>query len=188
MFEQEIEFTQEIEEAIEFYRELVEDATTGIAGQEIRVEVMESDEALISALKYITVDQLWGEQINQYGEKAPEYKPDTIRKKAKLGHPSDKLVHYTQRWSGRFYNEGIYIEVDAARDRYTFENTFALSYFQYIPDDYLGMTQDNFDSYEAEMSYEVEQAQKRYIKRRVQESPYAEILQGLMFIGYDFGY
>lgn len=188
MFEQEIEFTQEIEDAIDFYRELVEEATNGPAGQEIRTEVMESDAALILALQYITVNQLWENQINMYGQKAPTYKPDTIRKKAKLGHPADKLVNYTQRWTGRFYNEGIYIEVDAARDQYTFENTFALSYFEYIPDEYIGMTEENFESYSAQMSYEVERAQKRYINRKVQESPYSEILQGLMFIGYDFGY
>lgn len=188
MFEPEIEFTQEIEEAIDFYRELVEDATMGQAGQDIRVEVMESDEALILALRYITVEQLWGAQIDMYGQKTPSYKPDTIRKKAKLGHPADKLVNYTQRWTGRFYNQGIYIEVDAARDQYTFENTNALSYFQYIPDDYLGMTDENFESYSALMSSEVEKAQKRYINQKVQESVYSDILQGLMFIGYDFGF
>lgn len=187
MFEPEIEFTQEMEEAIDFYREVVEEATTGPMGMQIRAEVMESDEALILALRYITAEQLWGEQINMYGQKAPAYKPSTIRKKAKLGHPADKLVNYTQRWTDRFYNQGIYIEVDASRDQYTFENTFALPYFQYIPDEYIGMTEENFESYSSLMSYEVEEAQKRYINQAIRESQYADIIQGLMFLGYDFG-
>lgn len=187
MFEQEIELTQEIEEAIDFYRELVEDATTGAAGQEIRTEVMESDTALILALKYIVVDQLWENQVDMYGRKLPQYRPSTIQKKARLGHPADKLVNYTERWTGRFYNEGIRVVVDAARDQYSFENTLALDYFGYIPDEYIGMTEENFDSYSSLMSLEVEKEQRRYINRRVQESQYSDILQGLMFIGYDFG-
>lgn len=188
MFEAEIEMTQEMEDAIAFYRELVEDATYGDAATEIRVEVMESDTALLLALRYILNDQLWENQIDMYGRKLPRYKPDTIRKKAKLGHPADKLVNYTERWTGAFYQEGVYVEVDAARDQYTFENTFSRSYFQYIPEDVFGMTDENFESYQSLMSLEVERAQKRYINRRVRESQYAEILQGLMFLGYDFGY
>lgn len=187
MFEPEIEFTQEMEEAIDFYRELVEEVTSGPMGMQIRTEVMESDEALILALKYITVDQLWENQIDMYGRKLPRYKPDTIRKKAKLGHSADKLVNYTERWTGRFYNEGIYVFVDAANDRYSFENTNALSYFHFIPDEYIGMTDENFESYSSLMSDEVEEAQKRYINRAISQSRYANIIQGLMFLGYDFG-
>lgn len=189
MFEEDIAYTQEVLDAIEFYRDAVKDVSSsapGSTGMEIRVEIMESDYALRRAIQYIAVDQLWESQINMYGEKTPRYKPSTIRKKAKLGQSPDKLVNYTEAWSYNFMNQGIYVWVDATADEYRFENTLALPYFAYIPDEMIGMTQDNFEMYEQEMKEYVEEEQRRRLRMMVEGSQYADIINALLFVGYDF--
>lgn len=187
--EEYIEKNEEIQEALAFLEEVAQDASAtypGSPGMDITVEVMESEYALTRALQLITVDQLWENQIDMYGHKTPLYKPATVRKKAKLPDQTpDKLVNYTYAWSFKFMNQGIYIWVDAASDTFTFENTLALPYFAFIPDEVIGMTQDNFDLYESGMSYMVEQEQKAYIQRRIDESPYADTIRGLEYLGVD---
>jgi len=110
-------------------------------------DILYSADAYELGIHFIAENQLWDEQIDRYSRRLPQYKPDTIRKKAKLGHPPDKLVNYTEMWTGAFYNEGIQIEVDRSRDFFDFFKTDRRSYFAYIPDDVVGLTQENEESF-----------------------------------------
>ena len=146
-------------------------------GMQIRVDVMESDYALRRALRLVVEEQLWENQINMHGRKLPEYKPDTIRKKKALGHPADKLVNYTEYWTGRFANEGVYIWADASEDRWELSNTLKYPYFKYIdsedyPRDILGFTDENYYGFLAEMDMEVEQEQYEYYVEKMEERGY----------------
>lgn len=106
-------------------------------------QVLYSEDAYRLGLMLIARDQLWESQINRYGEPLPLYKPRTIRYKAKRGFPPDKMVRYTEFDKGAFYNEGIAIEVDRANDFFDFYITDRRGYFAFIPDDVVGLTDDN---------------------------------------------
>lgn len=186
MFEPEIQSNQRMNDALAFYEHLLHEVHSdapGSIGQQIRAEAMESDYALEVALRYVVVDQLWGRQVDSDGISAPEYKPSTVRKKAKIGHPADKLVNYTQAWTGRFYESGVMIHADADANLLMFMNTHALPYFQYIPDRYFGLTTENLEKYKADMEWYVGREQVNYINRAIETSEYADILNGLRFLG-----
>lgn len=186
MFEPEINANQRITDALAFYQDLLREVHSdapGSIGQQIRAMAMESDYALEVALRYVVIDQLWGRQVDSDGITAPQYKPATVRKKAKLGHPSDKLVHYTQAWTGRFYEEGVKIRADADAGLLQFVNTYAYPHFQYIPDGYIGMTSENLENYKADIEWYVGQEQVKYINHAIETSEYADVLNGLRFLG-----
>ncbi len=191
MLEPELNMVDEWLEAAHYYEELVRDVLSvepGTTGNRIRAEVLESDMALQLAVQIIARDQMWELQIDPEGRKMPRYKPSTIRKKIKLGHSPDKLVNYTQMWTGRFYLNGIYVWVDGETLEYRFEKTDDYSYFAYIPDEYIGMTEENFEWYQDALSREVTRRQKEYIEIELQNSGYADMVEGLMFAGYEFDF
>ena len=186
MFEVEAIGVERMTEALKFYSELLNDVHSnapGSIGQEIRAEAMESDFSLQTALEYVVLDQLWGRQVDSDGNLAPRYKPDTVRKKIKLGHPADKLVNYTQAWTGRFYEHGVVIHADAWEDRLYFLKSNAYPHFQYIPDEYVGMTEENLAAYREDMEQYVGNAQTQYIRDAIERSEYAEILDALKYLG-----
>lgn len=103
-------------------------------------EILMSERAYKEGIRIITDTQLI-KSIDKYGQELPRYKPDTIRKKAKLGFPPDLLVNYTELWTGEFYNSGINIQVDLASDFYDF---FVVGrWARFIPDEYAQMTEEN---------------------------------------------
>lgn len=185
------QFVQNQIEAQEFYRDLVAEATShepGSVGQQIRIEAIETEDVLRMIYKMVAVDQLWETQTDMYGRKLPRYKPDTIRKKAKLPYQTpDKLVNYTEAWSFAFMNEGLEINIYAEQDKYYVDKTDRRDYFQYIPDEYIGLSQENKEKLDAILDEIAYEAQWRYIRQKINESPYADILNALLFIGYDFG-
>ena len=107
----------------------------------ISEEVANSDEIFVMGLNFIVKDQLWELQINRDGQKLPLYKPATIAKKRLLGHSPDKLVNYTNYWTGKFYNYGINIDVDRENNFYDFK--ILPPYDEFIPADRVGLTQEN---------------------------------------------
>lgn len=160
-----LEYDEEIRE------ELFSDDPMSV-GVQLKVKVMESDEILQAGLMYIIQDQLWGKQVDMYGAKLPSYAPNTIRQKAKLGHPMDKLSNYTYYWSGAFYNEGVYIYVDAASDYWQFENTMARDYFEYVDEDVFGLTNDNFSMLMNDVEEILEDERYEYYKEKMMERGY----------------
>lgn len=181
-----------LKEAEAFYIDLANEATShapGSIGQEIRIRVLESQDVIEMMYQIVAVEQLWENQIDMYGRKLPAYKPDTIRKKAKLPYQTpDKLANYTEAWTFSFMNEGLYMYIDGEGDRFEFDNTLAKDYFQYIPREYIGMTQQNYERFHAQIDAMVWDEQRRYIQEQIDASPYADILNALRFIGYDFGH
>lgn len=121
-------------------------------GRRTLVEILETQEMYSYGIYLIANDQLWEEQINRYGEKLPLYKPDTIRKKNKLGHPADKLVRYTNYWTGAFTNQGIVIEVDLDRAWYDF--VIRGKWAEFIPEDRVGLTPENEEKFKAYVEQE----------------------------------
>lgn len=177
-------------EAIEFYRDLVTEALStepGSVGQQIRIDAINTPDVLRMVYQMVAVNQLWENQVDMYGRKLPRYKPDTIRKKAKLPYQTpDKLVNYTEAWSFTFMNHGLEIHIEPEMDKYFVVNTLARDYFQYIPDEYIGLTQENREILEAELDRIAYAAQWRYIHQRIDESPYADLLNALLYAGFDF--
>ena len=110
-------------------------------GRRTLVEILESPQIHIYGIRLIVNDQLWENQINRYGQKLPLYKPDTIRKKAKLGHPADKLVNYTNYWTGAFADQGVTIEVNQENDWFDF--IIVGKWASFIPEDRVGLTDEN---------------------------------------------
>lgn len=188
MFEDELEFVSELKEAASLLAEVTRDAAEGRVGAEIRRSVLLSDETLALARRYITENQLWDNQIDMYGVKAPKYSPDTIRKKARLGYSADKLDRYTQKWNGAFYDDGIIIEIDEGADEWKIVNSLAMPHFQYIPDRYIGLTDENYDAFMEFVNDRVEGAQIAYIKDAIESAGYGDIINVVNFIGYDFAY
>ena len=107
-------------------------------------EILYSEDAYELGITLIAQNQLWENNVNRYGEKLPKYSPHTIAKKQRIaGYPANKLDRYTNYWTGAFYNEGIAIEVNRRQDFFDFFITDRRSYFQYIPDDRVGLTPEN---------------------------------------------
>lgn len=106
-------------------------------------DILYSDDAYALGIMLIANNQLWENQINRYGEPLPLYKPRTIRYKVQRGVPPEKRVRYTEFDTGAFYNEGIQIEVNRSQDFFDFFKTDRRGYFEYIPDDVVGLTQEN---------------------------------------------
>ena len=181
------QFVQHQIEAQEFYREVIAEATShepGSIGQLLRIEAINSEADEI--IRMVRDEQLWGEQIDMYSRKLPEYRPDTIRKKAKIGHPANKLVNYTENWSGAFYEEGLEVQIFADTDSYGIGRTDRRDYFQYIPDEYIGLTEDNKARLLEVLNRVAREAQLNYIYQRINGSPYADILNIEMYFGHDF--
>lgn len=177
MLEDSLELCTEMQDFLEYEEEVRKELFSSdplSAGMQLRIKVMESDEVLIKGLNYIVQKQLWDEQIDQYGRKLPAYSKSTIQKKRKIaGYPSDKLVNYTEYWTGHFYNEGIRIEADGARNEWRFVNTYARPYFQYIDTvDIFGLTDENYALFTAEVDGLIEDAFYDYYKEKMSERGY----------------
>lgn len=177
MLEDSLALCDEMREYLEYEEEVRKELFSSdpmSAGTQIRVRVMESDAVLILGLRYIVKKQLWEQQVDQNGFKLPTYSPSTIAKKRKIaGYPSDKLINYTEYWTGRFYNEGIRIEADGAKNEWRFVNTYAYDYFHYIDAvDIFGLTPENYASFTAEVGDIVNDAFYEYYKERMSERGY----------------
>lgn len=147
------------------------------------------------AIKLITDDQMWENSINKYGMKLPKYKPATIRKKAKLGFPPDKLDRYTNYWTGTLRNHCIKVAVFLSEDRYDFkvfdypnsEDSVPLAesdlptivsalgmgvkpYSLFIPPDRIGLTEENIDYFESLVKEEVADRLDRWEAERLREA------------------
>lgn len=110
---------------------------------ELLEEILYSAEAYDYGIRLIARDRLWEQQINRFGVPLPLYKPRTIRYKAKRGFPPDKMVRYTEFDKGAFYNEGINIVVNRSADFFDFYITDRRPYFAFIPEDVVGLTEEN---------------------------------------------
>ena len=130
-----------------------------------REEIVNSPDFYIMALQMVVGNQLWDNQVNCYGEKLPLYKPDTIRKKAKLGHDASKLVNYTNYWTGRFYNEGIAIIADRDMNEVNFE--IRPPYDAFIPDDRAGLTQENFERFQDAVNEEMDRRLAIWLREQI---------------------
>lgn len=177
MLEDSLELCTEMQDFLEYEEDIRNELFSSdplSMGMQIKIRVMESDEVLIKGLNYIVQKQLWDEQIDQNGQKLPKYSPSTIRKKKKIaGMPSDKLVNYTEYWSGRFYNEGIRIEADGASNEWRFVNTYARPYFKYIDAvDIFGLTDENNALFTAEVDQMIEDAFYDYYTEKMRERGY----------------
>lgn len=148
------------------------------------------------AIKLITDDQMWENSINKYGMKLPKYKPATIRKKAKLGFPPDKLDRYTNYWTGTLRNHCIKVAVFLSEDRYDFkvfdypnsEDSVPLAemdgdmmdnfsapngfkpYSLFIPSDRIGLTEENIAFFESLVKEEVADRLDRWEAERLREA------------------
>lgn len=123
-------------------------------------DILESPEFYEVGIRLIAMNQLWENQVNRYGQKLPLYRPDTIRKKAKLGHPADKLVNYTNYWTGGFYNEGINVEVNLQGDSYDF--VIVGKWANFIPEDRVGLTEENQEYFEQIVGEELRRRLNRW--------------------------
>lgn len=123
-------------------------------------DILLSPEFYEIGIRLIAQNQLWENQVNRYGQKLPLYKPDTIRKKNKLGHPADKLVNYTNYWTGGFYNEGINVEVNLEGNSYDF--TIVGKWANFIPEDRVGLTPENQEVFEAQVAEELNRRLNRW--------------------------
>lgn len=111
---------------------------------ELLEEILYSEDAYELGITLIAQNQLWERNVDRYGDKLPKYSIHTIKKKARIpNYPTSKLDRYTNFWTGAFYNEGINIEVNRQADFFDFFITDRRSYFQYIPDDRVGLTPEN---------------------------------------------
>ena len=106
-------------------------------------EILYSEDSYELGIKLIAQNQLWEQQIDRWGDALPIYKPRTVRYKVQRGFPPDKRIRYTEFDKGIFYNEGINIEVNRHADFFDFFKTDRRPYFAYIPDDVVGLTQEN---------------------------------------------
>lgn len=122
-------------------------------------DVLLDPDFMAMAITMITDDQMWDRQINMYGMKLPRYKPSTLRKKVKLGHPPDKLVNYTNYWTGRMRNEAVKVAVDVSSDSYDFRvfDVPGKMYSQFIPPDRIGLTDENREVFEYWVRQEVQE-------------------------------
>ena len=130
-----------------------------------REEIVNSPEFYAMALQMVAKDQLWDNQINCYGEKLPLYKPDTIRKKAKLGHDATKLVNYTNYWTGGFTNRGIAIYADREMNVINFE--VRPPYDAFIPSDRGALTEENYLRFQAAVNEELDRRLKRWFREQL---------------------
>ena len=148
------------------------------------------------AVRMIVGDQMWDKSINMYGQRLPKYKPDTVRKKAKIaGYPADKLLYYTNFWTGVMANYCIKIRVSLTGDSYDFklydypnneDQVLPLSdaeemppldelprgfkpYSLFVPPDRIGLTDENIAIFEEEVMREVADRLDRWQYKRLQE-------------------
>ena len=162
------DYAASIEDEIAIVRELEEEKSSanpeGVMMQCV-AGVLESPEFQAMAIRMIADDQMWGEQINMYGQKLPRYKPSTIRKKAKLGFPPDKLVNYTNYWTGRMRNHAIKVAVDLSNNSYDFKvfDVPGKAYSEFIPPDRIGLTDENREMFEWMVMREVQTELDRWM-------------------------
>lgn len=132
-----------LEYSEEISREL-ESPDPASIGQQVRVETIEQPWVVKQGIELIVRDQLWENQIDMNGNKLPAYKPSTLRKKIKKFGSWDR-ANYVYFDTGYFYNNGLYIYVDAATDTFTVQSTDERPYFQYIEEhNAIGWTEENF--------------------------------------------
>ena len=155
------EYAASIEEETAIVRELEEEKSSDAPGgvmMQCVADVLESPEFQAMAIRMIADDQMWEQQINMYGQKLPRYKPSTVRRKAKLGFPADKLINYTNYWTGRMRNHAIKVAVDLADNSYEFRvfDVPGKAYSEFIPPDRIGLTDENREMFERMVMREVQ--------------------------------
>lgn len=184
MFGDQIRESLDISEAREFIEGLLEELRSpdpASIGQRIRTEVVESDESFIFLNSLITKEQLFTRQIDMHGSPMPLYKPDTLRRK-KNKYPNWTAERYTYFDTGAFYREGIYMYADASSDTWIIQKVNNRDYFQYLMDDAVGLTEENFQIFTAYLDERVRKAQMQYFYEQVNERGYGRYF-GRMLAG-----
>lgn len=139
--------------------------------------------------------------------KLPRYKPDTIRKKAKLGFPADKLERYTNYWTGTLRKYCIKVAVFLEEDRYDFkvfdypndQDSIPLSemddaqmasftpprgfkaYSTFIPPDRIGLTSENIEYFEDLVREEVADRLDRWQAERLRQAGIDPEIYGFLY-------
>ena len=185
----------EVSIALEIEAERNDTSPDGIMRRTVE-EVLLSPYFQGMAIKMIADKQMWDNSINKYGQKLPKYAPDTIRKKAKLGFPANKLDRYTNYWTGKLRKYCIKVAVDLTNDTYDFkvfdypndQDSIPMAemddeqrmsfetpegfkaYSTFIPPDRIGLTEDNILVFEAAVREEVASRLDEWQARRLREA------------------